>query len=80
MTYDEYTAKVRARMKKLVRAENFIKKYRFLIIAAADILFIAFIFTMYFAGSFIRDLSVRDVTYGENAITEASAFLSGRPQ
>ncbi len=77
MTYDEYTVKVRARMKKLVRAENFIKKYRFLIIAVADILFIAFIFTMYFAGSFMKDLSVRDAVYGEDTVTQASAFLSG---
>lgn len=77
MTYDEYTVKVRARMKRLVRAENFIKKYRFLIIAVADILFIAFIFTMYFAGSYIKDLSARDVIYGENGITRAAAFLSG---
>ena len=76
MTYDEYTVKVRARMKKLVRAENAIKKYRFLIIAIADILFIAFIFTMYFAGSFMKDLSVHDAVYGENAVAEASAFLS----
>lgn len=76
MTYDEYTVKVRARMQKLVRAENFIKKYRFLIIAAADIIFIAFIFTMYFAGSYLRDLSARDVVYGEEGITRAAAFLS----
>ena len=76
MTYDEYTVKVRARMKKLVRAENFIKKYRFLIIAVADILFIAFIFTMYFAGSYMRDLSASDVVYGDEGITRAVAFLS----
>ena len=77
MTYDEYTVKVRARMKKLVSAENFIKKYRFLIIAVADILFIAFIFTMYFAGSYIKDLTVRNVVYGEEGISRAAAFLSG---
>ena len=77
MSYDEYAVKVRARMKKLVAAENFIKKYRFLIIAVADIIFIAFIFTMYFAGSYTRDLSARDVIYGEDGITRAAAFLSG---
>ncbi|MBQ7700556.1 MAG: transglutaminase domain-containing protein [Clostridia bacterium] len=76
MTYDEYTVKVRARMKKLVRFENFIKKYRFLMIAVADILFIAFIFTMYFAGSYIRDLSARNVVYGDEGITRAVSFLS----
>lgn len=76
MTYDEYTLKVRARMKKLVRAENMIKKYRFLIIAAVDILLVAFIFTMYFAGSYIKDLTVHNCVYGENGVVEATAFLS----
>ena len=78
MTYDEYTLKVRARVKKYHSFELWLKKHKAAVIAVTVMLFAAVFAVMYFSGSFIKGLKDKKFVYGEHQTEEkALAFLSG---
>jgi len=77
MTYDEYTLKVRARVRKFHKFELWLKKHKIAVIAVTVLLFVLAFAAVYFSGSFIRGLKDRKMTYGDAEGDKALAFLSG---
>ncbi len=77
MTYDEYTLKVRARVKKFRAFELWLKKHKAAVIAVTAVVFAAVLSVAFFSGSFIKGLSDTKFTYGEDTGEKAVSFLSG---
>ena len=77
MTYDEYTLKVRARVKKFHAFELWLKKHKIAVITVTVLLFAAVFAVMYFSGSFIKGLKSQRFVYGERGEEKTVAFLSG---
>ena len=76
MTYDEYTLKVRARVKRFRKIELWIKKHKIIVITAAAVVFAVLFAMLYFSGSFTSKMSAENAVYGEKAVVEPKAFLS----